>query len=125
MLTYSPAQRNTTGLDPVNPDLTAGEVQHQLAVLQFLGIPEAERRGSSDAALTWQRNRVELLVLRLLELDAEPLEVPPKTLLPLITHAQREAVPAPAVPETPETPAYDPWAELERRVLAVCPKRRS
>lgn len=117
MLAYSPAQRNKTGLDPVNPALTVGEVQHQLAVYQFVGIPRAEQAGQ-DEALSWQRNRVELLKLRLLELDADPLPAAPPALLATLSRAKRvEPAPAPAV--APETPALDQWAELLKAVLAV------
>lgn len=122
MLTYSPTQKNNTGLDPVNPALPVGEVQHQLAVYQFLSIPDMERRQVPSETQAWQRNRVELLKLRLLELNAEPLSSPPPALLPIIERSKTPA-PAPARAKAPapveDTPAYDPWAELEKAVLAV------
>ena len=117
MLAYSPAQRNKTGLDPVNPALSVGEVQHQLAVYQFLAIPRAEESGQEEA-LSWQRNRVELLKLRLMELNAEPLTAPPPA-LPSPNSRAKRVEPAPAPARAPEPPAPDPWAELLKAVLAV------
>lgn len=119
MLAYSPTQKNNTGLDLVNPALSVGEVQHQLAVYQFLSIPDLDRRNVPVEQQTWQLNRVELLKLRLLELNAEPLTVPPASLLPALTRADKRTATAPVVAPEPETPAYDAWAEFEKAVLAV------
>lgn len=119
MLTYKPTQSNNTGLDPVNPALSVEEVQYQLAVYEFLSLPVKDRQGEEAQ---WQRNRVELLKLRLLEVEAEPLTEPPAGLLPAL-HAQRRA-PEPPPPVRaklrPEpTPEVDPWEELRKAVIAV------
>lgn len=117
MLTYKATQRNNTGLDPVNPALTAEQVQHQLAVYEFLSLPVHDRQGTNAE---WQRNRVELLKLRLLELDAEPLTEPPAALLPAIAAAERKPdPPAPTRAEPKPESEPDPWAELLKAVLAV------
>lgn len=120
MLTYKPTQSNNTGLDPVNPALTVEQVQYQLAVYEFLSLPDKERQGEPAE---WQRNRVELLKLRLMELDATPLIKPPAALLPAIGRAERrtQEPPAPirAEPKPEPAPEPDPWAELLKAVLAV------